>query len=125
MTTPATVEAVPGVTQVAEGLHAIFAHAMAGNIQAKRRGVLALIHVGRQSAAAALALARAMGEQRNYGIEITERVSAMAMYFTAAATAGTEADTGLVVLLHSSVAENMAAGRQMPHHEELQESGAR
>lgn len=128
VTTPAlndaSAEAVPGVAQVVEGLRLIAGHAMAGNIQAKRRAVLALVYVARRCAATALTLARFMGEPgRHYGIEVTERVGAMAMHFTGAASAGTEADATLLTLLHASVAESMAAGRQMPHHDELQESG--
>jgi hypothetical protein len=122
VTTPA--QTVPGVEQVIEGLRAIYQHAVHGNIQAKRRGILALVHVARSAAATAISLSRTMGEQRHYGIEVTERVSAMAMHFTAAGSAGEEADSMLGVLLRSSVEESMAVGRQMPHHEELQESGA-
>jgi hypothetical protein len=128
VTTPAlndaSAEAVPGVAQVVEGLRLIAGHAMAGNIQAKRRAVLALVYVARRCAATALTLARFMGEPgRHYGMEVTERVGAMAMHFTGAASAGTEADASLYTLLHASVAESMASGRQMPHHDELQETG--
>lgn len=127
MTTPAvTPESVPGVEMVIEGLRRIYAHAMAGNIQAKRRAVLALAEIGRRAATTALTLARAMAEPgQHYGTSVTERLARMSALFTGAATAGADVDAELHAILVTTPAEAMAAGRPLPHHEQFTETGAR
>lgn len=127
MTTPApAVQAVPGVEQLIEGLARIQAYALAGNVQAKRAAVLALAETGRRSAAASLTLSRALAEPgSHFGPEITEPLAAMSAHFGAAALAGGQSETALTILLTLSLAEAMAAGRQVPHYDELTETGAR
>jgi hypothetical protein len=125
VTTPVAPEAVPGVEMIVEGLRAIYAHAMGGNIQAKRRGVLALVEVARRAGVTALTLSRSMGEPgQHYGTAVTERLARMAAGFTATATAGTEADAELYAILTTTPAETMAAGKPMPHHGQFAESGS-
>jgi hypothetical protein len=124
-TTSATAAAVPGVEQAVEGVRRIHAHARAGNIRAKRRAMLALMAVCRHGAVMASAMARALAEpDQHYGPDVTEPISEGAMYLTAAASAFGEGDNALKSLLQSSVDETMRAGRRMPHHEELTETGA-
>ena len=116
----------PGVEQAVEGMRVILAHAMSGNIQSKRAAVLALAEVNRRSGLVALTLARHMAEPgRHYGPEVTERVAAASAHCTASATVLAEADMALLMLLNSSLAETMASGRQVPHHDELSETGSR
>lgn len=123
-TTDVTPEAVPGVENVIRGLGQIYAHAMAGNIQAKRRAVLALAEIGRRSAMTAITLSRSMAEPgQHYGTAVTERLARMAALFTGAATAGTEVDAELHAILRTPPGEAMAAGRQMPHHGQFTEDG--
>jgi hypothetical protein len=117
--------AVPGVEQAVEGVRRIHAHARAGNIRAKRRAMLALMVICRHGAVMASAMARALAEpDQHYGPEVTEPISEGAMYLTAAASAFGEGDNSLKSLLQSSVDETMRAGRRMPHHDELTETGA-
>jgi hypothetical protein len=118
--------AVPGVEDIIMGLERLYAHAMAGNIQAKRGAVLGGAEIGKRAALTFLTLARAMGEPgQHYGSEVTEKVARMAGGFTLAASAGSEADGELFALLKSTLEELVAGGRQAPHHSELSETGAR
>lgn len=118
--------AVPGAEQVIDGINTIAAHARAGNILAKRRAMLALIHLCERAANMALALSRALAEPgMHYGPEVTEPIAMGSAHLTAAAVKFAEADSALSALLRSTLAETMAAGRQVPHHDELSETGAR
>ena len=47
-------------------------------------------------------------------MEVTEPIAKGAMHLRAASLAFAEADTALTTLLRSSLAETMAAGRQVP-----------
>lgn len=131
MTTPDTrapsdlAAAVPGVEEAVEGMRRIAAHMRAGNIRAKRRALLALVHVCRRGAFMASAMARALAEpDQHYGPQVTEPVSMGAMYLSAAASSFSDGDDALRALLHSSLDESMRSGRQVPHHDELTETGA-
>jgi hypothetical protein len=116
---------VPFAEQVVDGINGIAAHARAGNILAKRRAMLALIHLCTRAAAMAQSLSRALAEPgMHYGPEVTEPIAKGAMHLTAASGAFAEADTALTTLLRSSLAETMESGRQVPHHDELTETGA-
>lgn len=120
-----TVSVIPFAEQVVDGINGIAAHARAGNIRAKRRAMLALIEICRRAAGMATSLSRSLAEPgRHYGPEVTEPIAKGALHLTAAAGAFAEADAGLVTLLRSSLAETMASGRQVPHHDELTETGA-
>jgi hypothetical protein len=111
---------------VIDGIGRIAAYAAAGNIIAKRRAMLALIAVCRRGAAMSLTLSRALAEPgQHYGPEVTEPIATGALHLNAASMAFAEADNALASLLAASLAETMAAGRQVPHHEELTETGAR
>lgn len=117
---------VPFAEQVVDGINGIAAHARAGNILAKRRAMLALIHLCQRAANMGLSLSRALAEPgMHYGPEVTEPIARGAMHLNAASLAFAEADTALSILLRSSLAETMASGRQVPHHDELSETGAR
>jgi hypothetical protein len=126
VTTPVAPVTVPGVEQVIEGLARLQVHAMSGNINAKRAAALGLAELALRAGHTAQALSRAMAEpDMHYGPEVTERFSAAGTQFSSAGTACAEADHALVVLLNTTPAETMAAGRRMPHHEELSETGGR
>jgi hypothetical protein len=118
--------AVPGAEQVVDGINTIAAHARAGNILAKRRAMLALIHLCERAASMALSLSRALAEPgQHYGPEVTEPIATGAAHLAAASMKFAEADSALATLLRSTLAETMAAGRQVPHHGEFSETGAR
>jgi hypothetical protein len=126
VTTPAAPETVPGVEMIIEGLGQLYAHAMAGNIQVKRQGVLALVEAARRAGLTALTMSRAMGEPgQHYGPAVTEQIARMAAAFSAAQSAGAEADGALYAILVTPPAEAMASGRQLPHHDQFTETGAR
>jgi hypothetical protein len=126
VTTPVAAEAVPGVEQAVGGMSRVHAYAQAGNIKAKRRAMLALIVICERSASMALSMARALGEPgQHYGHDVTEPIAMGSSHLTAAASAFAQADGALAALLKASVEESMAAGRQMPHHDQLAETAAR
>jgi hypothetical protein len=117
---------IPFAEQVVDGINGIAAHARAGNILAKRRAMLALIALCERAASMAMALSRSLGEPgQHYGPEVTEPITKGALHLSAAALGFAEADTALATLLRASLAETMEAGRQVPHHDELSETGAR
>lgn len=117
---------VPFAEQVVDGINGIAAHVRAGNILAKRRGMLALIHLCERAANMALGLSRALAEPgQHYGPEVTEPIAMGAAHLAAASLKFAEADSALAGLLRTSLAETMAAGRQVPHHGEFTETGAR
>lgn len=117
--------AVPGVEEAVEGMRRIAAHMRAGNIRAKRRALLALVHVCQRGAAMSAAMARALAEpDQHYGPQVTEPVSLGSMFLSAAASSFSDGDAALKALLHSSLDESMRSGRQVPHHDELTETGA-
>jgi hypothetical protein len=121
-----TVSIIPGAEQVVDGINGIAAHARAGNILAKRRAMLALIHLCERAANMARNLAMALAEPgMHYGNEVTEPIAKGAAHLSAASMAFAESDSALSSLLRASLAETMAAGRQVPHHTELTETGAR
>jgi hypothetical protein len=121
-----TVSIIPGAEQVVDGINGIAAHARAGNILAKRRAMLALIHLCERAANMARNLAMALAEPgMHYGNEVTEPIAKGAAHLSAASMAFAESDSALSSLLRASLAETMAAGRQVPHHNELTETGAR
>jgi hypothetical protein len=120
------VTVIPFAEQVVDGINGIAAHARAGNILAKRRAMLALIHLCERAALMALNLSRALAEPgQHYGPEVTEPIASGAAHLAAASLKFTEADSALAALLRSSLEETMASGRQVPHHDELTETGAR
>jgi len=116
---------VPFAEQVVDGINGIAAHVRAGNILAKRRGMLALIAICKRAADMALSLSRALAEPgQHYGPEVTEPIAKGSMHLRAAGLAFAEADTALSTLLRASLAETMESGRQVPHHDEFAEGGA-
>lgn len=126
VTTPAAAEAVPGVEQAVEGMSRVRAYALAGNIKAKRRAMIALIAICRRAAAMALSMARALSEpDQHYGHDVSEPIAMGASHLNAAASAFAESDAALAALLKASVEESMAAGRRMPHHDQLAETAGR
>jgi hypothetical protein len=126
VTVPDTVAAaVPGVEEAIEGTRRIAAHMRAGNIRAKRRALLALVAVCRHGTAMTAAMARALSEpDQHYGPQVTEPISMGSMFLSAAASSFSDGDDALKALLYTSVDESMRAGRQLPHHDELSETGS-
>ena len=117
---------IPFAEQVVDGINGIAAHARAGNILAKRRALLALMHLCQRAATMALSLARALAEpDQHYGPEVTEPIARGAVHLQAASLAFSEGDSALNSLHQATLAEMMASGRQVPHYDELTETGAR
>jgi hypothetical protein len=120
------VTVAPFAEAVVGGINSIAAHARNGNILAKRRAMLALIALCTRCASMSASLSRALAEPgQHYGPEVTEPIAGGASHLAAAAAKFAEADSALATLLKNSLAETMASGRQVPHHDELTATGAR
>lgn len=114
------------VEPVIDGIGRIASYAAAGNIIAKRRAMLALIAICQRASSMAMTLSRALAEPgQHYGPEVTEPIATGALHLNAASLSFAQADSALAALLAASLAETMESGRQVPHHDQLTETGAR
>lgn len=124
--TPVSTGTSGAVEQVIDGLNAIHAAALAGNIHAKRAAVQTLAEAEKRIAAMCEMLAREMAEPgSNYGPEITEPIAAAGTHAQASAMVLGDADTAVVTLINMQVGELADSPRQAPDKTELTETGAR
>lgn len=114
-----------GAEQFIDGLNQIHATAAAGGINAKQGGIKSATEASIRFDAMLQMLARQMSEAGRYGPEITEPIAKAATHLQAAAMNLGEADTAITTLKHMQVGELAMSARQAPHHDELNEAGAR
>lgn len=122
MTTPAVL-AVPGLEDILQGLDRLYGYARNGNATAKRRAALGLNAVGIRAATVSQALGRSMSEpDAHYGPECTEPLAAAATHFRVGASSAADSEAAIASII---AAMRDMEGRQVPHYNELQETGGR
>lgn len=114
-----------GAEQFIDGVNQIHARAASGGINAKQEGVKSATEGCIRFAAMLVMLSRQMSETGRYGPEITEPLAKAATHLRAGAMTLGEADTAITTLKHMQVGELAMSSRQAPHHDELNEAGAR
>ena len=114
------------ITASHDGINKIHATAQAGGIHAKHAAVKAAVEGCIRFAGMLQMLSRQMSEPgQHYGPEITEPIGKAATHLQAGAMTLGEADTNIATLINTTVGELARGTRQAPHHEELNEAGAR
>ena len=115
-----------GAEQLIDGINKIHATAQSGGIHAKHAAIKAATEGCIRFADMLQMLARQMSEPgQHYGPEITEPIGKAATHLQAGAMTLGEADTNIDTLIRTTLGELAKGARQAPHHDELNETGAR